>query len=198
MRELAGVKGLVTTTGDDQLLLNLRKNVHFVILKEESKLLAKVIDVSGRQTFGPNNNTAAVLLYLLTGDDGEDVLKKDYISFIMEHLPPRILEEFLKKHPDFQEEHPGETPVQYIEETIRAFLDKLETTYKILKTTVVPVGTQGAIDIDPLFDPKDPDKPGLLSMLETWEDPDLIRGKPPICKTDTYYSPNYIPGTTHR
>ena len=75
---------------DDELLLNLRPNIIYPILQDsegDGKILAKVIDISGRKTYRPNNNTAAVLLYLLARDDDDDVLLGDYIKFIKENLP---------------------------------------------------------------------------------------------------------------
>lgn len=165
--------GLIGVIGDDQLLINLRRNIVYVILKEtvgpSRKILAKVIDINGRQTFKPNTDTAAVLLYLLTRDDGDDILLSDYISFILDNLPEKIK---------------GMTKPSDIGASIKTFLSKLETQYKVLKTTVVPSGYQGATDFDPV---------GLLATLNTWEDPDLIQGGPPTCKTSTFYSPTPTP-----
>ncbi len=182
MVKLKKLSGLVAINSDDQLLLNLKKNVVYVILKDmedkDRKILAKVFDISGRQTFKPDNDTAAVLLSLLVRDDGDDVLLMDYLSFIKANLSEQSQRQAKEHNP----------PID-IEQSIRTFLADLETNHKILKATVVPKGTQGGKDFDPV---------GLLASLHTWEDPDLTLCEPPICKTDTYYSAGYIAGNVHR
>ena len=160
------VKGLIPIIGDSQLLLRFRKNVIYPILQEidTNKIMAMIIDVNGRQTFTPNNETAAVLLYLLARDESDPVLLSDYLYFITVT----------------KEKYVGK------EAEIKAFMEKLDTTYKLLQITVVPEGTQGATDLDPV---------GLLDTVGEWEDPDLTRGKPPICKSKTFYSlGGYNPG----
>ena len=161
-----GIKGLVAERKDHELLLNLRKNVVYPILKDTEgtgKILATVIDISGRKTYKPNNDTAAVLLYLLARDHDDHVLQSDYIKFVKDNLPRSITD----------------GKMDDIDEAIRSFLHKLESIYKILDVTVVHPGTQGAIDLDPV---------GMVSSLASFDyDLDLISGEPPICKKITYF-----------
>jgi hypothetical protein len=175
LRPIGGIMGLIELRSDDELLLNLRPNVIYPILQDSDgdggtgKILAKVIDISGRKTYRPNNATAAVLLYLLARDDGDDVLLSDYIDFIKVTLPSSVRRD--------------DSSWAEIETSIITFLKKLESVYKVLKITLVHKGTQGASDLDPV---------GMVSSLTTWDyELELILRAPPIVKKNTCYSTGY-------
>ncbi len=174
--KFVGTMGLVAQPKpeDDELLLNLKKNIRYPILQDNEgnepgtgKILAKVIDISGRKTYKPNNDTAAVLLYLLARDYDDHVLLGDYIKFVKDNLPKSVTEGKM-----------GD-----IDDAIRSFLHKLETVYKILDIEVAHKGKQGAIDIDPV---------GMVSSLGSFDyELDLIPRDPPIVKKNTCFSTGY-------
>jgi hypothetical protein len=60
---------------DDNTRLNLLPNVIYVILKDPSTgtIMAKIISQSGNKSFKPNNDTAALLLYLLSQDKNDGI-----------------------------------------------------------------------------------------------------------------------------
>ena len=56
------------------MLLNLRPHVVYVGLSDpQMGTMAKVVDISNRMQFKTNNKTAALLLYLLRRDHGDDI-----------------------------------------------------------------------------------------------------------------------------
>jgi hypothetical protein len=159
------IKSLLATVEDpDELLINFRKNVLYVILKDENskddnKIRAKILDVNGRQTYKPKNDTTAILLYLLSRDDNDPVILGDFLYFINKYFP------------------------EVNDARVRPFLIVLDH-LKLLKVVRVEKGTQGAriSDLDPV---------GLLPALGTWGSLELETCDPPICKSTTFFSTGY-------
>jgi hypothetical protein len=159
------IRSLLAIVEDpDELLINFRKNVLYVILKDENskddnKIRAKVLDVNGSQTYKPKNDTTAVLLYLLSRDDDDPVVLGDYLYFINQKFP------------------------EVNDAQVRPFLIRLDHR-KLLKVTRVQKGTQGAriSDLDPV---------GLLPALGNWGSLELETCDPPICKSTTFFSTGY-------
>jgi len=116
--------GRLLSSNRDETLLNLRKNVFYVMLKEgDQPIIGRLIFVNARKTYRPINKTTALLLYLLPCDGEDPILLGNYLDLATANFP-------------------GAT-----EEDIIGFLDQLDTTYKIL--TVTP-GTSGSDDPDPM------------------------------------------------
>jgi hypothetical protein len=155
----------ILTANPDETLLCLKKNVLYIALADgpinattPPPIWGKVIFINNKQTFKPNNYTAALLLTLLTCDSDEPVLFSDFLT----HTKAKFTDA--------------------TDANITAFLDKLDTTYKILK---IRTGSSATNDPDPL---------NLFGSPQwNWAEPDLIETNPPICKTNTFYSDGYWP-----
>jgi hypothetical protein len=118
---------IVADKTDTHLLINLKRNVIYTILKDAGTgaINAQVVDINGRKTWIPDTETTALLIYPLARDDNDRVLLSDYMAFVTEKFPGKDTE-------------------------IEAFLKALYTQYKVLQIAVADEGIQGASDLDPV------------------------------------------------
>jgi hypothetical protein len=65
-------------------VLNLKSGIKYVMLldKDKKEWLAKICSINNKQTATPANTTTAMLLYLLSQDEKDGILLKDFITLV--------------------------------------------------------------------------------------------------------------------
>jgi hypothetical protein len=130
----------IPTADPEKTLVCLMQNVLYVALEDgNGQILGKIISVNRQKSYKPNNQTAALLLYLLVRDADEPILLKDFLDLAKARFS-------------------GTDDAK-----IKTFLDELDQTHKILK---IRQGSSGTNSPDPLnffgSAPTNWETPGLI------------------------------------
>ncbi len=114
----------IPTADPEQTLVCLMQNVLYVALEDgNGQILGKIISINGLKSYKPNNQTAALLLYLLVRDADEPILLNDFLNLAKARFTGTD------------------------DNKIKTFLDDLDQTYGILK---IRPGSSGTNSPDPL------------------------------------------------